>query len=176
MLKPSFKVFILAAGFVPLAIVGALYIGWFRLNEKHYRQFLPVEFQDFKLVNCYDSFRLQDIPTLLLPIRHESSGCAIFEVTPQWINKIDKEGISAFQALTKSKNQHLFYQWKGTPVSWRDSNTLSGAWSGLDQASQKLQHAIMRKLIEPGSFACECNGSFLVVIPSLKWVIFTYCH
>ena len=173
MLKPFLKVFLLRAAVVSLIVIGALNIWWHRVNEEHYRQFLPAEFQDFKLVNFYDSFRLQDIPTLFLPIRHESSGCAIFELTPQWINKIDKEGISAFQTLTESKNQRLLYQWEGTPVFW-EGETLSGAWTGLDQSPQTLQRKIMRKMSEPGSFASAFNGKCVVVIPSLKWAIFTY--
>lgn len=155
-------------------LFGALYIGLRRSNESHYRPYFPAEFHDFKFVNYYDSFRFQDIPTLLIPMRHESTGCAIFEVTPQWINKIKKDGISALQELTASRNQRLVYQWKETPRSWGSTENLSGAWGGLDQAPQNIQYAVMRKMREPGSFVGGQAGRFVVVIPSLQWAIYTY--
>jgi hypothetical protein len=166
------------------AVVLLFAIAWHQIQQAHFRQFLPKEFQNFPLVSAYDSLKISDLPALMF-IR-ESFGCAIFKMTPEWVEKFNHEGLNALQPIRESKGNpdspqlygpRPYTEWKETPIpkEWVGSETLSGAWLGLDRSPYKLQVKIMSQLNEPGSFYTELNGDqCLLIIPKLKWVIFTY--
>jgi hypothetical protein len=172
--------FLAFVAFIALLISWA----WHRTQETHFRQFLPAEFQGFPLVNAYDSLKISDLPALMF-IR-ESFGCAIFKMTPEWVERFDREGLKALQTISESKGNadrpqlygsRPYTEWKETPISagWLSSDTRSGAWLDLTPAPYKLQVKVVEQLKEPGSFYTRMNGDqCLLIIPKLRWVIFTY--
>ncbi len=181
--KPLIKKLLKFFAFIAATIL-LVVLAWHQIQQAHFRQFLPKEFQNFPLVSAYDSLKISDLPALMF-IR-ESFGCAIFKMTPEWVDKLNSEGLNALQPIRESKgnpNSPQLYgprpytEWKETPISagWLSSETLSGAWLDLTPAPYKLQVKVVEQLKKSGSFYTIMNGDqCLLIIPKLKWVIFTY--
>jgi hypothetical protein len=184
--KPAFKRFIWFLILI-FAVILLINVTWHQHQEAHYRKYLPAEFQDFSYVKSYDGISFFDLP-LMIFIR-EVPGCAIFEMTPKWVEKVNREGLSslrsthelAYKAKVSPENYPNGGEWRETPIiafGERRTNPLPRGLSGLAELPHELEGKIMPQLNEPGSFYTICTqlsrDSCLIIIPKLKWVIFAY--
>lgn len=108
----------------------------------------------------------------------EGCGAAIFRLSNTTADAIDREGLDFFNDVIysrKSKERYYTYSlWKETPVP--DSWTSEVSWPGLgcSGASHSLLSKILEAASKKGSYYSSKDEGEILVIPSLKLVVFTY--
>ena len=165
------------AGLTATAVLGCSV-----LKTKFYRAAIPAEIDlTFNPATTGSSMSLWD---LLLPIRHEACGGAIFGLGDTTVTAIERRGLVAIQGAQQGRGyadgthrMRSYYEyepWQPTPLppAW----TSEGMWNGLN--CMNLGHGLGRSIIEaaraPGSFYTTGQGKMLLVVPRLKLVVYTY--
>jgi hypothetical protein len=108
----------------------------------------------------------------------EGCGTAIFGITNATADAISRQGIDFFSdAIYSRRSKDLYYTyraWKETPVpkTW----TSEGAWPGLgcSSVSRSLLRQILLAASKKGSYYSTKDEAWIIVIPSLKLVVFSY--
>jgi hypothetical protein len=108
----------------------------------------------------------------------EGCGAAIFRLSDATADAISRKGIDFFNDVIysrKSKERYYTYKsWKETPVpnSW----TSEGAWPGLScsTVSRPLLSQILLAASNKGSYYSSKDEAWIVVVPNLKLVVFSY--
>lgn len=108
----------------------------------------------------------------------EGCGAAIFRLTNATADAISPKGIDFFNDAIysrRSKDPYYTYRsWKETPVpnTW----TSEGTWPGLgcSSVSSSLLSQILVAASKKGSYYSTKDEAWIVVIPSLKLVVFSY--
>ena len=108
----------------------------------------------------------------------EGCGAAIFRLTNATADATSRKGIDFFNDAIysrRSKDPYYTYRsWKETPVpnTW----TSEGTWPGLacSSASSSLLSQILLAASKKGSYYSSKDEAEILVIPSLKLVVFSY--
>jgi hypothetical protein len=163
-----------------LGCIGLLYLGYKVVATNFYQRALPAALITEGLATTGSDV---GVLSLLLPIRPEACGGAIFHLADQSVTGIAQAGLAFFQNAVEGRGYpqghrlHYFYRykpWRETPVphAW----TSDGMWPGLAcvRASAALAEAILKAAREPSSYYTTKPSAELLVIPRLKLVVFTY--
>lgn len=108
----------------------------------------------------------------------EGCGAAIFRLTNATASAISRKGNDFFTDVIysrRSKDPYYTYRtWKETPVpnTW----TSEGTWPGLgcSSVSSSLLSQILLAASKKGSYYSCKDEAWIIVIPSLKLVVFSY--
>ena len=108
----------------------------------------------------------------------EGCGAAIFGITNATTDAISRQGINFFNDAIYSRRskdfRYTYKPWKETPVpkTW----TSEGTWPGLgcSSVSGSLLRQILLAAAKKGSYYSTKDEAWIVVIPSLKLVVFSY--
>jgi len=174
--KKPLLIFFGCAALLFLAIVGE----W-QFETNFYRRALPAELETEGLATTGSDFSLL---RLLMPIRLEACGGAIFRLTERNVADIKRQGLSFFRAARQGRGyqegdpgyrSHIYQPWQEAPVP--DSWVSEGTWLGLAcmNLGRDLTRSITSAARGPGVyFTTTTGGAFLVVLPEMKLVVFTY--
>jgi hypothetical protein len=173
-------------GQVALALAGfavAVVLGYSVLNTILYRRAIPAEIDlTFGLATTgSSSMSLWDV---MLPIRHEACGGAIFGLAGTTAAALETRGLAALRdahqgrgytdGAHRYRSYYAYQPWQPTPLppAW----TSEGMWLGL--SCMKLGYGFGRSIVEaaraPGSFYTTGTSRMLLVVPRLKLVVYTY--
>jgi hypothetical protein len=167
----------LALGGIGVAVV----LGYSVLQTRFYRQAIPAEINlTFNLATTGSSMSLWEV---LLPIRHKACGGAIFGLSETTATALEKRGLPAIMWAQQGRgytdghprgHSYEYQPWQATPLpaAW----TSEGMWYGL--SCMGLWPGTRRNIIDaaraPGSFYTTGPSKMLLVVPSLRMVVFTY--
>ncbi len=112
----------------------------------------------------------------------EGCGVAVFKVSDKTIESIQKEGLKFFDGATQGRGYtkpsersyyyHTYKNWKETPVPY--SWVSEGSWFKCSVIRPDVAREIVKAAKLPGSFYTIKPEGELLVIPSLRYVVFSY--
>ena len=148
-------------------LIITLHVAWSIFQYHWYSGLIPAKIGIARAINISGQSGLR-----------EGCGAAIFRLTNATADDISRKGSDFFNDAIysrKSKDPYYTYKpWKETPVpkSW----TSEGTWPGLScsSVSSPLLSQIRRAALKKGSYSSTKHEAWIVVIPSLKLVVFSY--
>lgn len=150
-----------------VSIIITIYVAWSAFEYDWYSGFIPSKIGITYAIHIGGESHFR-----------EGCGAAIFRLTNVTADAIDRKGIIFFNDAIysrKSKDPNDTYKsWKETPVpsTW----TSEGTWPGLgcSGASSSLLSKIVLAASRKGSYYATKHEAEILVIPSLKLVVFSY--
>lgn len=149
------------------AVALALLWGYFSFKQQeriYYENKIPSAFGSLEPVVIHED-------TSLGLLRAESCGVAIFRFSDGVANKINVEKLSFFAKATIARGHRGTYQsWNATPVpvNWTDN----GSW--IPCFEHKLHREIIKAATGEGSYYTTKSEAVLLVIPRLRFIVFSF--
>lgn len=148
-------------------IIITVYLAWSVYEYHWYSDFIPAKIGITYAINISGHSGLR-----------EGCGAAIFRLTNATADTICRQKIEFFNDAIysrRSKDPYYTYrEWKETPVpnTW----TSEGTWPGLgcSSVSSSLLSQILIAASKKGSYYSSKDEAWILVIPSLKLVVFSY--
>ena len=148
-------------------IIITLYAAWSVYEYYWYSSLIPAKIGITRAINISGQSGLR-----------EGCGTAIFRLTNATADAISRKGSDFFNDAIYSRRskepRYTYRSWKETPVpkTW----TSEGTWPGLgcSSVSRPLLSQILRAASKKGSYYSTKDEAWIIVIPSLKLVVFSY--
>lgn len=107
----------------------------------------------------------------------EGCGTAVFKVSDETLKAIEKNGLNVFSGATQARGHpseayYKFKEWKETPVppSWLNE----GSWMICSGLGNETHAKIVAAAKEKGAYYTTKHEGQLIVIPSLRYVVFSF--
>jgi hypothetical protein len=167
---------------VPALVVGSailfLISGWagysWRLTKLH-EQSLPAALETVGFVRAGSDWELAH---MLMPIRWEGCGAAVFNLSESTQKKIDEEGIGFFLHVRQGRGAGAvrYGPWQETPVplDWLGDGSMAASLHCADFLPFGLAGNAGSTVSRSGGYYTTSRTSQLVVIPDLKLVVLAF--
>ncbi|MCC5641545.1 hypothetical protein LC607_00945 [Nostoc sp. CHAB 5824] len=150
-----------------VSIIITLYVAWSAFNYYWFSDLIPAK------IGITYAIHIGGESGLL-----EGCGAAIFRLSDVTADAISRKGLDFFNDAIYSRKskarRYTYSSWKETPVpnSW----TSEVSWPGL--ACSGASHSLLSKILlaasKKGSYYSSKDEAEILVIPSLKLVVFSY--
>lgn len=119
---------------------------------------------------------------IILPIRHEACGAVVFQLTPDTIEKIQKQGIAFFSearqgrgSSPKNRYYYSYAAWQPTPAptDWFGDGAVTGSMSCAGFGAMRME-TIRDSATRAGGFFTTRSNVQLIVLPNEEIAILTY--
>jgi hypothetical protein len=160
--------------FLLVAILLALYIAPAVKSTNFYEKALPLQLQTTGFVTAGSDVGFLDI------LAREACGAVVFNLAPETIETIKRDGLSFFDGATQGRGyptDHYYHYgpWQQTPTpsTWFGEGIVAGSLSCAN-LSPELRRRIREGSLRPGSFYSIKPEAQLIVLPDEGLVVFTY--